>query len=154
MVLPVACTVHEAKATKAKGVAEKKSANAQKKSESKAAALEYGAAIVGALKDSSHVMRLTVPQMHAALMFKAVTVPKAAKKAELQSLMSSALSLPTAEPPPSLALPAPPAEVAGPSHDASPEAPVTPPSASASNPAPMDGSECGSDSDDSDEDDI
>ena len=97
----------EAREEKAKATAAKKTAAAEKKTEIKAAALEYGAQLAGCLTDASHIKKLSVAQLHATLTFKAVEFPKAALKADLQSLLESNLSLPSAESPPLLALPAP-----------------------------------------------
>lgn len=147
----------EAREEKAKALAEKKTTAAQKKSESRAAALKYGSALVGCLTDSSHISKLTVPQLHAALMFSAVTIPKASLKPDLQSLLRSALSLPSAESPPLLALPAPPPAAPVPSehgiesHADPPSAHGSAkPSASGSKPPPEDGSS----SEESDDDDF
>ena len=52
---------------------------------------------------------MTVPQLQAVLAFKDVTFPKTAKKPVLLTLATDTVKLPTAENPPQLALPPPPA---------------------------------------------
>ena len=81
-------------------MAQRKDAKTQKKTDSKAAQLQYGATIVGLLKDQAHVKKLVVAQLHAALTFKAVAIPKGAKKPDLLRLIQSVLALPSAEKPP------------------------------------------------------
>ena len=133
----------EAKEEKAKAKAEKQAASAQKKTESKAAALESGSSLCGLLKDSSHITKLTVPQLQAVLTFKAIPIPKGARKADLQGLLQSKLALPSAPEPPLLALPLCPRPSATTATEPDADA-----AASGSNPPPEDESSSESSDDD------
>jgi len=63
----------QAREKKAVQAEERKKAKALKVTSTKAAALQYGSDIAGALTDASHLQKLTVPQLQAVLIFKAVT---------------------------------------------------------------------------------
>jgi hypothetical protein len=99
----------EAKITAAK---EKKDASKKKAEASRSADLSLGSLIVNLICDSSHVPKLKVDELRAVLNFKAVSIPKGAKKPELVDLVASKLALPTADIPPGMPVIQPPAPAA------------------------------------------
>jgi hypothetical protein len=90
-------TKTEAREAKASSVKNKKALTEKKVADSRAAGLSLGSKVVGMLTDSSQVPKLKVDELRAVLQFRAVVVPKGAKKPGLVSLVEKSLGLPTAE---------------------------------------------------------